>query len=83
MVYNAYWGFKNSTYALCYYHTTYKGIEITYGMGWGGQFMVIIPSFNAVIITNENIADANAIKQSIAFTHRIFPSIFNQLDKLK
>jgi len=79
--YNADWGFKNSTYALCYYHTTYKGTQITYGMGWGGQFMIIIPSLNAVIVANENIADANAVKQSIAFTTRIFPAIFHELDK--
>jgi hypothetical protein len=51
-------------------------------MGWGGQFVVIIPSLKAVIVASENISDRNAVKQSIAFTHRIFPSIFYQLDKL-
>jgi CubicO group peptidase (beta-lactamase class C family) len=83
VIYNADWGFANSTYALCYYHTTYKGVKITYGMGWGGQFVIIIPSLKAVIVANENIADAHAIKQSIAFTQQIFPSIFNQLNKIE
>lgn len=81
VIYKADWGFENSSYALCYYHTIYKETKITYGMGWGGQFLVIIPSLKAVIVINENIGNANAIKQSIAFTHRIFPSIFTQLDK--
>jgi len=79
VIYNADWGFKNSTYALCYYHFTYKGTKITYGMGWGGQFVIIIPSLQTVIVANENIADANAVKQSITFTNRIFPAIFSQL----
>ena len=50
-----------------------------YGMGWGGQFIVIIPSLNAVVAINQNIADANAVKQSIAFQQQIFPVIFNML----
>jgi len=77
--YNADWGFKNSTYALCYYHFIYKGVEVTYGMGWGGQFVIIIPSLKTIIVANENIADANAVKHSITFTNRIFPAIFSQL----
>ncbi len=81
--YNADWGFQNSTYALCYYHTTYKGTKITYGMGWGGQFVVIIPSLKAVVVANENTADSHAVKQSVAFTQQIFPAIFNQLNKFK
>lgn len=83
VLYKATWGFENSTYALCYYHTTYKGVKITYGMGWGGQFVIIIPSLKTVIVANENIADANAVKQSIAFTHQVFPAIFKQLEQLK
>ena len=52
-------------------------------MGWGGQFIVMIPSLNAVIIANENTADAHAVKQSVAFTHQLFPAIFNQLGKFE
>jgi len=50
-----------------------------YGMGWGGQFIVIIPSLNAVVAINQNIADANAVKQSIAFQQQVFPAILNML----
>lgn len=77
--YNSYWGFEQSTYALCYYHTTVQGTAITYGMGWGGQFLVLIPSIDTVIVANENTADASAIRQSNTFIHRIFPMLLRQL----
>jgi CubicO group peptidase (beta-lactamase class C family) len=77
--YSTEWGFDRSTYALCYYHTVYEGVPLTYGMGWGGQFLILIPSLNAVVVANENIADAHAIQQSAIFIHRIFPLIFDQL----
>jgi CubicO group peptidase (beta-lactamase class C family) len=74
--YKATWGFENSAYALCWYHITYRGVAITYGMGWGGQFLVIIPAMRSLIVINENTADANAIRQSNYFIHRLFPMIF-------
>ena len=77
--YNSYWGFPQSKYALCFYHFKYQQTNITYGMGWGGQFIVVIPSLNAVVAINQNIADANAVKQSIAFQEQVFPVIFNML----
>jgi CubicO group peptidase (beta-lactamase class C family) len=77
--YQSYWGFPQSDYALCFYHFKYQQTNIMYGMGWGGQFIVIIPSLNAVIAINQNIADTNAVKQSIAFQQQVFPVIFNML----
>lgn len=79
--YKSYWGFPQSDYALTFYHFTYNHTNVMYGMGWGGQFIVIIPSLHAVIAINENIADANAINQSIAFQQQIFPVIFSMLKK--
>jgi CubicO group peptidase (beta-lactamase class C family) len=77
--YQSYWGFPQSDYALCFYQFTYQQTNIIYGMGWGGQFIVIIPPLHAVIAINQNIADANAVKQSIAFQEQVFPVIFNML----
>jgi CubicO group peptidase (beta-lactamase class C family) len=76
------WGFYRSTYALCYYHADYKGVPITYGMGWGGQFLILIPSLSTVVVANESIADSHAIQQSETFTRHIFPLIFDQLEKM-
>ncbi len=73
------WGFDHSIYGLDFYHTIYRGNDITYGMGWGGQFLVMIPSMHAVIVTNENTADATAVHQSIAFVHKVFPLIYQMI----
>jgi CubicO group peptidase (beta-lactamase class C family) len=77
--YPATWGFPNSSYGFDFYHFVYQGVAVTYGMGWGGQFLVIIPTLHAVVMINENISDVNAIRQSNAFIHQIFPVIFDQL----
>jgi CubicO group peptidase (beta-lactamase class C family) len=77
--YESYWGFPQSGYALCFYHFIYQQTNIIYGMGWGGQFIVVIPSLDAVIAINQNIEDANAINQSIAFQKEVFPVVFNML----
>lgn len=77
--YNAPWGFPGSTYALCWYHARAEGVEITYGMGWGGQFVVIIPAFRAVIAVNESISDFHAIAQSTLFITKIFPALLKAI----
>ena len=73
------WGFDSSTYSLGWYKSEYKGTQITYAMGWGGQFLIVLPSMNAAVAINQNTADANAIKQSISFTKIVFPAIYEQL----
>jgi CubicO group peptidase (beta-lactamase class C family) len=77
--YNTDWGFNGSTYALCFYHYNYKDTPITYGLGWGGQFVFVIPAKNAIVNVNESINDATAIKASNLFLNHIFPLIYQQL----
>lgn len=73
------WGFGNSQYALCWYHVNYEGSDLTYGMGWGGQFMIVIPDRKAVIAVNEKVDDATAVKQSALFTSQVFPRIYQYI----
>lgn len=77
--YHTPWGFDGSTYALCFYHFNYNGTPITYGLGWGGQHVFIIPAKKAVISVNESIDDATAIKAENLFLNKIFPVIYQQL----
>jgi len=77
--YNADWGFPGSTYAFCWYHARVNGVEITYGMGWGGQFLVVIPALRAVVAVNESIDDIHAVAQSILFTSKIFPALLRAI----
>jgi CubicO group peptidase (beta-lactamase class C family) len=73
------WGFDGSDYALCWYHCTYQNTPITYGLGWGGQFVFVIPDKKAVITVNESINDMTAIKASNLLLAKIFPLIYQQL----
>ncbi len=82
-VFNTEWGFKNSTYALCWYHFNYQGSDITYALGWGGQFLMVIPKYKAVIVINQRIEDADAIMQSVRFVDKIFPVLYADVKGLK
>ena len=77
--YNTPWGFTGSTYALCWYHYNYNNTPITYGLGWGGQYVFVIPDKKAVISVNESINDLTAIKAANLFLGKIFPLIYKQL----
>ena len=79
VIYPAGWGFHSSTYALDWYHAEVDGVKFTYGMGWGGQFVVVIPSLSAVVVINENVADATAVRQSVNFTSRLFALLLADL----
>ncbi len=75
------WGFPGSVYSLCWYHKNYQGVPITYGLGWGGQYNFIMPALHAVVTVNESVDDAVAIPQSIRFLSKVFPLIFEELEK--
>jgi len=77
------WGFKDSKYALCWYHFNYKGTSAIYALGWGGQFLVAIPKYHAVVAVNASIADDNAIMESARFTDKIFPVLYDYIKAQK
>jgi CubicO group peptidase (beta-lactamase class C family) len=79
--YQTNWGFPGSKYALCWYHKNYRGIQIIYGLGWGGQFNFIIQSMHTVITVNESVNDETAIRQGILFQEKIFPMILSSLER--
>src|SRR5699024_3005194 len=80
--YSAPWDLPNTRYGLCLYHQTYKGKAVTFGMGWAGQFLMIIPDLDAVIAVNQRVNDRTAVQQSTVFTGKIFPMIFDFLAEL-
>jgi len=78
-MYHTQWGLPDSMYGLCWYHANYNGTKVVYGLGWGGQYVFVIPSLNAVAVVNENTADDTAIMQADNFFDKIFPLLFKQL----
>ncbi|HEX6428172.1 MAG TPA: serine hydrolase [Niastella sp.] len=81
--YPAPWGLVNTTYGLCFYHKTYNGEPVIYGMGWGGQFLIVVPGLDAVIAVNQQVNDQTARQQSTIFMGSIFPLIYEQIKALK
>ena len=79
VTYKTPWGLDNSLYGLCWYHADYQGTKITYALGWGGQFLFVIPALKAVIMTNSSVADATAIKEAALITDRLLPELMKQL----
>jgi CubicO group peptidase (beta-lactamase class C family) len=77
VLYPTEWGFPTSRYGLCWYHVNYKGQEMVYGMGWGGQFLVVVPGLRMVLAINQSREDRNAIEHSIRFTSTLFPHFFD------
>ena len=77
--YNTEWGFENSRYALFWYHAVYKGTDLVYCQGWGGQYLIVIPELKVVIAVNQNHEGATAPGQPYIFTRRIFPLIYAQI----
>ena len=73
------WGFPGSRYALCYYHYTYAGEDLTYGLGWGGQFLVVVPSRGVVVTVNQNPMTALALRHSVEFTSGVWGEIWKGL----
>jgi len=80
-LYRTEWGFRGSQYGLCWYHLIYKGQEITYGMGWGGQFLVVVPGLKMVLAINQSREDENAIRHAGRFIESIFPHFFDAVSK--
>jgi CubicO group peptidase (beta-lactamase class C family) len=76
LVYESPWGFMPSKYALCWYHTDFHGTPMIYGMGWGGQFLIVIPSLQLVMAVNQSHEDDKAPRQSGRFTEAIFPAFY-------
>ncbi|PSL50340.1 CubicO group peptidase (beta-lactamase class C family) [Chitinophaga niastensis] len=75
--YDTEWGFHPSRYGLCWYHTTYRGQDMIYGMGWGGQFLIVVPALKMVMAINQSHEDDKAPMQSGRFTTAIFPLFYD------
>ncbi|HWV72925.1 MAG TPA: serine hydrolase [Pseudosphingobacterium sp.] len=78
--YPAPWGLPDTRYGLSFYHRNFKGQSLVYGMGWGGQFLILVPGKNAVIAVNQRVNDRTAIQQSEIFMGEIFPLILDQIN---
>jgi CubicO group peptidase (beta-lactamase class C family) len=73
------WGLHPSRYALCFYHYTFEGKELIYGLGWGGQFLILRPDDDVVITVNQDPTSPRAVDHSVYFLSVLFPLIWKTL----
>lgn len=69
------WGLKNSTHGFCWYQSDFNGNSVDYGMGYGGQFILMIPSKELIIVTTHNHDTPNGIEQQMKFLYGDLPKL--------
>ena len=67
------WGLPESTHGMCWYKAFVQDLEIDYGMGFGGQFIFIVPSRDLVVVVTHNINAIYGVRQQRRFLkHKLF-----------
>lgn len=74
------WGLRNSKHGYGWYSATINEIEIYYSMGYGGQFILVIPAKKMVIVSTHNSDTPNGIGQQVDFIKNYLPSILDKYD---
>lgn len=72
---NTKWGIRKSTHGYCWYKSKINGDEVNYGMGYGGQFIFMIPAKQLVIVTTHNHDTPGGLDQQIDFLSENLPDL--------
>lgn len=72
------WGLNNSKHGFCWYQAQLNGDRMEYGMGYGGQFILIVANKNLVIVATHNHDTPNGIEQQIKFLNQKLPVLINE-----
>lgn len=69
------WGVRNSTHGFCWYKGQINDQQLDYGMGYGGQFIVLLKDEKTVIVATHNHDTPNGIEQQIEFLNKVLPKL--------
>jgi CubicO group peptidase (beta-lactamase class C family) len=72
------WGLPNSKHGYCWYTADFKGDHINYGMGYGGQFILLVPEKKLIIVSMHEHDTPNGIPQQLRFLHGKLPPILQK-----
>lgn len=72
------WGLRNSKHGFCWYQSEFKGDKIDYAMGYGGQFIILIPNKELIIVATHNHDTPNGIEQQIKFLNAKLPRLIEK-----
>lgn len=79
--YSTEWGLRNSKHGFCWYQSVFNGNKINYGMGYGGQFIIMIPDKELIIIATHNHDTPDGTEQQIQFLERELPKLIEKHGK--
>lgn len=72
------WGLRNSMHGFCWYKAEINGTSVDYGMGYGGQFIMLIPESDLIIVATHNHDTPNGIEQQIKFLNSKLPALIEK-----
>ena len=72
------WGLPQSAHGFCWYKSEFMGKVVDYGMGYGGQFILMIPSVQLILVTTHREDTPRGIEQQIQFLSKDFPKLLAQ-----
>ncbi len=72
------WGLRGSTHGMCWYKAQLNGDEIDYGMGYGGQFILMIPNKKLIIVCTHHHDTPDGIEQQVKFLNRYLPELIKK-----
>ncbi len=72
------WGLRNSKHGFCWYQANLDGLSINYGMGYGGQFIFMIPAQKLVIVATHNHDTPRGLKQQKDFLKNMLPVLIKK-----
>lgn len=72
------WGLRKSKHGYGWYAAEYEGHEVIYAMGYGGQFIFVIPSKELVIVCAHNVDTPDGIDQQVDFIVETLPQLLSK-----
>lgn len=72
------WGLSNSKHGFCWYKSEFKGNSIDYGMGYGGQFIILIPSKELILVATHDHDTPNGIEHQMKFLNVQLPELIEK-----
>lgn len=72
------WGIRNSTHGYCWYKAELNNEQLDYGMGYGGQFIIINQNKGLVIVATHNNDTPDGIEQQIEFLNKTLPALIKK-----
>jgi len=72
------WGVKNSKHGYGWYSSYDKNQKILYSMGYGGQFIFVLPDKELVIVSTHEHDTPRGIEQQVDFLKETFPELLEK-----